>query len=74
LGLAYLRCAERGDLPDPGARLLAAICAGSAEDIRVACRRLREWGASSGTALGWGITAAFGQRPVSNNSDEKVQV
>jgi hypothetical protein len=74
LGLAYLRCAERGELPDPGARLLAAICAGSAEDVRVACRRVRRWGASSGTALGWGITVAFGQRSVSSSSAETIQV
>jgi Protein of unknown function (DUF2877) len=74
LGLAYLRCGERGELPDPGARLLGAICAGSAEDVRVACRRLRKWGASSGTALGWGITAAFGQHSLRNSSAQKVHV
>jgi hypothetical protein len=70
LGLAYLRCAESGELPDSGARLLAAICAGSATDVRVGCGRLREWGASSGAALGWGITATFGQRSVSNSPTE----
>jgi hypothetical protein len=60
LGLAYLRCAERGELPDVAARLLAAICRGSVQEAVGALRTLREWGASSGVALGWGMAAAFG--------------
>jgi hypothetical protein len=58
LGLAYLRCAERGELPDVAARVLAAICRGSAVEARVALPLLRAWGSSSGAALGWGINAA----------------
>lgn len=59
LGLAYLRCAERGELPDAAARLLAAICRGAAAEARAALGPLREWGSSSGTAMAWGIGAAF---------------
>jgi hypothetical protein len=59
LGLAYLRCAERGELPDVAARLLAAICQGAAAEARAALGPLREWGSSSGTAMAWGIGAAF---------------
>jgi hypothetical protein len=61
LGLAYLRCAERGELPEAGARLLAAICRGSVAAAQVSARRLRSWGRSSGAALGWGINAAVAQ-------------
>jgi hypothetical protein len=56
--LAYLRCAERGELPDVAARLLAAICRGSAAEAHAAVPLLASWGASSGVALGWGINAA----------------
>lgn len=58
LGLAYLQCAERGELPDVGARLLHAICSGSLESVRAAVRGVHTWGATSGVALGWGIAAA----------------
>jgi hypothetical protein len=58
LGLAYLRCAELGELPDAGARLLSAIRRGSAVDALASVDRLRDWGASSGVALGWGIVTA----------------
>jgi hypothetical protein len=58
LGLAYLRCAERGELPDVAARMLAAICRGSADEARSAVPLLRGWGSWSGVALGWGINAA----------------
>ncbi len=57
LGLAYLRCAERGEMPDAGARLLIAICSGSVPAVRSALPPLRAWGASSGTALAWGMAA-----------------
>jgi len=55
IGLAYLRCAERGELPDAGARLLGAIRRGSPAAVRTALPALRAWGASSGLALVWGI-------------------
>jgi hypothetical protein len=61
LGLAYLRCAERGELPDAGARLLAAIRGGSIAAVQAALPPLRQWGASSGAALAWGMTAAFAE-------------
>jgi hypothetical protein len=65
LGRAYLRCAERGELPQPAAAVLAAIAAG---DRAVAARRARglaDWGASSGAALLWGMAAgaAATERP-----------
>ena len=58
LGLAYLRCAERGELPDAGARLVDAIRHGSVAAVQAAIPGLRAWGTSSGVALGWGIVAA----------------
>jgi hypothetical protein len=61
LSLAYLRCAERGELPDVAARLLAAICRGSAPAALAALPGVRSWGASSGEALARGIIAAFVQ-------------
>ncbi len=64
LGRGYLRCAERGELPQPAARVLQTIRAG---DRRAAARRangLADWGASSGAALLWGIAAgAAGATP-----------
>jgi hypothetical protein len=66
LGLAYMRCAERGELPDPGAELLAAIMRGSGSAARAAMTRVQSWGASSGTALAWGICAGvLASAPVS---------
>jgi hypothetical protein len=59
IGLAYLRRAERGELPDVAARLLVAITRGAVADVAAALPALRSWGASSGIAMGWGITAAF---------------
>jgi hypothetical protein len=58
LGLAYLRCAERGELPDLAARLLLAIRRGFAEAVQTALVDLEAWGASSGLGLAWGMTAA----------------
>jgi hypothetical protein len=60
LGLAYLRCAERGELPDVGAALLAAMLRGSVDGAADAAARVREWGASSGSAMAWGMAAAAG--------------
>jgi hypothetical protein len=58
LGLAYLRCAERGELPEPVARVLDAIRAGDPALARLRARGLARWGASSGAAMLWGIAAA----------------
>jgi hypothetical protein len=58
LGLAYLRCAERGELAEPVLRLLDAVTAG---DVTLARRRtagLARWGATSGAAILWGFAAA----------------
>ena len=57
LGRAYLRCAERGELPQPAADVLAAIRAGDAAAAVRRARGLAEWGASSGAALLWGMAA-----------------
>ncbi len=57
IGLAYLRCAERGELPDVAARLLRSIRSGEAEVARRRSRALSRWGASSGAAILWGIAA-----------------
>ena len=57
LGLAYLRAAEQGELPDAGAALLAALLGGSPAKAATAAHGLGSWGASSGAALGWGIIA-----------------
>jgi Protein of unknown function (DUF2877) len=63
LGLAYIRCAERGELPDAGAMLLAALRGGDPQAATAAARGLQGWGASSGAAIAWGIaTGAAAQR------------
>jgi Protein of unknown function (DUF2877) len=62
LGWAYLRCADRGELPDCGAAVLAAICAGDQPAAATATVALRGWGGSSGAALLWGIAAAYPTR------------
>lgn len=59
IGLAYLRCADRGELVEPAAALLAALAAGDAPLSARRARALRvSWGASSGVALLWGMAAA----------------
>jgi hypothetical protein len=58
LGLAYLRCAERGELPQVAERLLRSV---READVAAAARHARAldgWGATSGTAILWGIAAA----------------
>ena len=60
LGHAYLRCAERGELPAAGERVIRAIRAGDATAARRSARALAGWGASSGTAILWGVAAAAG--------------
>jgi hypothetical protein len=57
LGRAYLRCAERGELPQPAATVLAAIRAGEPQAAARRARGLAGWGASSGAALLWGMAA-----------------
>ena len=57
IGLAYLRCAERGELFAPAAALLAAIRGGEHERALSLLPAVRALGASSGTALVWGIAA-----------------
>jgi hypothetical protein len=57
LGRDYLRCAERGELPEPAAAVLAAIRAGDAPAAARRAGGLAHWGASSGAALLWGIAA-----------------
>ncbi|MEA2141897.1 MAG: hypothetical protein QOI64_327 [Solirubrobacteraceae bacterium] len=57
LGRAYLRCAERGELPQPAADVLAAIRRADEPAAARRARSLSEWGASSGAALLWGIAA-----------------
>lgn len=61
LGLAYLRCADRGELPEAGAAVLAAVRAGEPKAAATAVVVLRDWGASSGAALLWGIDAGASQ-------------
>jgi hypothetical protein len=61
LGRDYLRCAERGELPQPAASVLEAILAA---DAAAAARRaggLAGWGASSGAAQLWGLAAGAAQ-------------
>jgi hypothetical protein len=58
LGLAYLRCGERGELPEAADTLLRAILAGDPVAAARRARRLSSWGASSGAALFWGMDAA----------------
>jgi hypothetical protein len=58
IGLAYLRCAERGELPDVAARVVAAVRAGDTDAARRRARALSRWGASSGAAILWGVASA----------------
>ncbi|HKH18297.1 MAG TPA: DUF2877 domain-containing protein [Solirubrobacteraceae bacterium] len=58
IGLAYLRCAERGEPPELADRALRAIREGDAGLAGIRARALSRWGASSGAAILWGIAAA----------------
>jgi hypothetical protein len=71
LGLAYLRCAERAEVPAAAARLVDAIRRGSPDEVRLAVPGLRQWGASSGLALGWGVAAAARDRAVGEPRDPR---
>jgi len=57
LGREYLRCAERGELAQPAARLIEAIRAGEPDLAARRARLLAGWGATSGSALLWGMAA-----------------
>lgn len=57
LGRDYLRCAERGELPEPAAAVLNAIRDADPRRAARSAARLADWGASSGAALLWGIAA-----------------
>jgi hypothetical protein len=57
LGLAYLRCAERGELPEVVERVVSAIRGGDASLARQRARRLPAWGSTSGAAMLWGVAA-----------------
>jgi hypothetical protein len=59
ISLAYLRCAERGELPDAAAAVLAGIRLGSTSMVEAALPGLHEWGSSSGAALAWGMAAGL---------------
>jgi hypothetical protein len=61
LGHAYLTCAERGELSEAGAAVLAAVRAGEPNAAATAAIALRDWGASSGAALLWGIEAGVAE-------------
>jgi Protein of unknown function (DUF2877) len=69
LGHAYLRCAERGELPDAGAAVLTAISAGDPQAAATAAIALSNWGASSGAALLWGIAAGATPDPSGNQCE-----
>jgi hypothetical protein len=63
LGAAYLRCAERGELPEPAAGVMDAVRSGDAGSATRRARRLAAWGTSSGPSLLWGMAAAAGVHP-----------
>ncbi|MEA2323628.1 MAG: hypothetical protein QOD81_3478 [Solirubrobacteraceae bacterium] len=58
LGLAYLRCGERGELPQVAEAVLRAVWRGDAGAAARHTGALERWGATSGTALLWGFAAA----------------
>jgi hypothetical protein len=60
IGLAYLECAERGELPEVAQRTLDAVRAGDAELAGRRARILARWGATSGRAMLSGMAAASG--------------
>jgi Protein of unknown function (DUF2877) len=73
LGRAYLRCGERGELPDAGAAALAAVCAGDPRAAATAAGVLGDWGGSSGAALLWGIAAGAGADPSETGANIRSQ-
>jgi hypothetical protein len=73
IGLAYLRCAERGELPAPAAATIAAVLAGDREAAARRARVLRRWGGSSGSALLWGIGAGARWRPATAEENARAR-
>jgi len=73
LGLAYLRCAVRGELVDLAARLMASVRDADEDVVTRRAAALARWGATSGTALVWGMDAALKRRgihrPATNGPD-----
>ena len=63
IGLAYLRCAERGEVPEPATALIGAVRRGDARAAGRHADALGSWGSSSGAALVWGMAAALGPPP-----------
>jgi hypothetical protein len=68
LGLAYLRCAERGELPQVAERVLYAVRAGDPSAAARNARALDRWGATSGTALLWGLAAGVRGAPIAGTA------
>ena len=60
IGLAYLDCAERGELPEAAQRTLEAVRAGDAALAGRRARGLAQWGETSGGAMLCGMAAASG--------------
>ena len=60
IGLAYLRCAQRGELPLAAQRTLDAVRDGDAALAGRRARVLAQWGATSGGAMLCGMAAASG--------------
>jgi hypothetical protein len=56
LGLAYIRCAARGELPEVVARVLES---GDAATARRRAGAVSQWGSSSGAAMLWGVASAL---------------
>jgi hypothetical protein len=73
LGYAYLRCAERGELPDAGAAVLVAVRAGDGPAAVRAAADLAAWGATSGAALLWGIAAGAGCLHCRRRSSDRIR-
>ena len=59
IGLSYLRCAERGELPGAAADLLAALLSGDRAAALATLGALGRWGSSSGAALAHGMLAGY---------------
>jgi hypothetical protein len=72
IGYAYLRCAERGELPERAIALIAAVRGGDAGAAGRHAHALRRWGTSSGAALVWGMAAAFGGRAARTANSHEV--
>ncbi|WP_169542113.1 oxamate carbamoyltransferase subunit AllH family protein [Solirubrobacter soli] len=58
LGLAYLRCAQLGELAEPADAVLRAVWARDVAGARQTARGLAGWGSSSGAAILWGMAVA----------------